>query len=457
MKIKRSLALVLSFLLLVGTLSACGEAAPTATAPGETPVNTEDVQNTEAAVPTQTPENPTQTPEATTTPDPNAPENALSGHYMQTKVTRTVHRISTEGIEYSDDPTVEEYRYTLNSRETYDATGKLLERFEFDKEGRWTKRAFYDSKNKAWLEANYDFDCLPVELFCKDFLLNGVLYKEGKAEKNYSTAEYDEQGRLIKYSCKPDFPNPENLGFLYDSTEKVLLNYDIQWLEDGGVQIERYYDPITEKYSFTSRFIWNYDADGKLVKKTEKSAATNIDQNEYEYEYDVDGVAVRITEYVTPTNEKRRICGVYEYDENGNMISSKNRPFLFEDKLEDSEQYEYEYDDRGNLIKVHVTYYYTTGASTTPYEAEYDEDGRLIREVHRGYEDFHCEYAYNERGDLIRKKVETYFKGELTGWTEYEYELTEATVAQWKFAQQTEERTGKLYEESLFRWVPGKI
>lgn len=216
----------------------------------------------------------------------------------------------------------------------------------------------------------------------------------------------------------------------------VLVRESVQ---RNGMVIDYDYDErgdMTKKtYSYEEKpdethyieYTTQYQDDGsKIVLESQdvlESTGEAVFDETYEYEYNPDGLLIRKTGFNGDGEYQGEI--LYEYDENGNLISQsegKTGPGIT------SLARNYEYDDAGNLIK--EIQYDFSGEVNQYWTYEYDQDGKLT--VEHNYnpegeemiEGVECQwkYEYDEEGRVIEEWRESVEGGHKYIWYEYEYD-----------------------------------
>ncbi|XP_055882530.1 uncharacterized protein LOC106061672 isoform X1 [Biomphalaria glabrata] len=171
-------------------------------------------------------------------------------------------------------------------------------------------------------------------------------------------------------------------------------------------------DPITgekkkkkkNKIVSDGKYTYEYDEQGRVIKKTRIGAGGDDSGSEYEYEYDEHGNLI---------NERKKKGNKpgdgdeefeYVYDKDGKLIKKIRKGKGGDDS---GSEYEYEYDEHGNIIK-EKRKGKKPGEEDKEYEYIYDKDGKLIKKVRKGKGDddegSEYEYEYDKDGNLIGTK-----------------------------------------------------
>lgn len=216
----------------------------------------------------------------------------------------------------------------------------------------------------------------------------------------------------------------------------VLVRESIQ---RNGMVIDYDYDERGDKtketYSYKEKpdethykeYTTQYQEDGsKIVSESQdilEATGEAVFEETYEYEYNPDGLLIRKTGFKGNGEYQGEI--IYEYDENGNLISQsegKTGPGVT------SLAMSYEYDNAGNLIK--ETQYDFDGEVNQYWTYEYDQDGRQT--VKHNYNpageemikavECQWKYEYDGEGRIIEEWQESVNGGQKYEWYQYEYD-----------------------------------
>ncbi len=210
-----------------------------------------------------------------------------------------------------------------------------------------------------------------------------------------------------------DIEIPENAEYkqtatIYDSHgffERIVNIFD----ENDNVLINAVYTSENDEPP-TSRTIYIYDTDGRLIR--EEFYYNNRLRHYIEYEYDENGVMISDTEYTNLDNsEIHEIKTEYIYDDKGRLFAE----YGYQNDHQ-SGKIEYEYDEQDRLIK--DTFY---GRINSYRSYSYDENGNLSEKTNDG--EFGVTvtyYTYDENNCLI--KAEDYHDDEWIYTYEYKYE-----------------------------------
>ena len=183
-------------------------------------------------------------------------------------------------------------------------------------------------------------------------------YEEGQA-LSYCTRTYNKKGNLICYTSGSGDQLTEDfrrqITYNINSDETLSIGYDSQ-----GEEVER----------TTSA----YDIDGNLLRM------------QYQYLDASSGTSIR-----WQTEET-----FYTYNENGNRLTGT----VYQNGIE-YKQIKYFYNGAGQLIQEVVRYLCSSYQETYKYLYEYDDNGNMITQIvmKNGTELDRYQYAYNENGD----------------------------------------------------------
>ncbi len=182
--------------------------------------------------------------------------------------------------------------------------------------------------------------------------------------------KYDEHNRII------EIQHALWDGTVDDGCERNIYQYD----KSGNLQTVTTYRGSKEKLVRHRVYEFEYDTDGKLIKKTTKSGINNQIMENVENEYDANGSLIK-----SVCNSYGEISETfYEYAPNG-KISLMNEI----DRNGKSHKTTYEYDAEGTLIK----------ESSEDFTSNYKyENGLLIKET---TENWYIEYKYFDNNRII--------------------------------------------------------
>lgn len=195
-----------------------------------------------------------------------------------------------------------------------------------------------------------------------------------------SEIRYDERGNKI-YTL--DESGRESF-FKYDENNNLLNDgdYDYTYDENGNL--------LSKKYVYDEFFLeeYKYDENGnktEFINKCNKYDNGTV----YHYEYNDQGKLCKITQ------EGSEDTGIFDYDENGNMIYEYN-PFA-ENGYSLGREYIYEYDDKNRVVAI-------IDKDNFEISLKYDENGNLIEENY-GLSFRDCYYEYDDHNRLLSKKT----------------------------------------------------
>lgn len=339
----------------------------------------------------------------------------------------------------------------------YDLTGYAWALRDGDNPASWAEGACIKAEEVyEYTDDGLELDSIERMEFDAEgnMLLDRFYHADGSPDYQYEY-EYDENGNTIaQYAFYYKRFDPT------DRWSQPILIMEREYNEDGKCIWRGYYDyDIDGKMRAISEHGYDYDASGNLVREWTQYATGTIQEemqvlsSEDLYEYDAAG---HLTEKIYYFDGERSYRWEYEYDENGKetvgyVYDCYNTGDLLERRCES------EYDEDGNL-KVYTEYINTGDIVVTEYEYDgngnrissythwYFEDGTLnFREKTEFYTgriptfyavdhgefgeiwESYVEYEYDERGDMTAEYKYRYDGNEmvLVGITKAEYEYDE--------------------------------
>ena len=212
-----------------------------------------------------------------------------------------------------------------------------------------------------------------------------------------------------------------------ESVQKNGMVIDYDYDERGDKTKETYSYKEKPDETHYKEYTTQYQEDGsKIVSESQdilEATGEAVFEETYEYEYDPDGLLIRKTGFKENGEYQGEI--IYEYDENGNLISQsegKTGPGIT------SLAMKYEYDNAGNLIK--ETQYDFDGEVNQYWTYEYDQDGKQT--VKHNYDpageemikavECQWKYEYDEEGRVVEEWQESVDGGHKYEWYQYEYD-----------------------------------
>ena len=205
----------------------------------------------------------------------------------------------------------------------------------------------------------------------------------------------------------------------------MVIDYDYD--ERGDMTKKTYSYKEKPNETHYKEYTTQYQEDGsKIVSESQdilEATGEAVFEETYEYEYNPDGFLVRKTGFKENGEYQGEI--IYEYDENGNLISQsegKTGPGVT------SLAMSYEYDDAGDLIK--ETQYDFDGEVNQYWTYEYDQDGKqtVVHNYNPAGEEMvtavECQwkYEYDEEGRVAEEWQESIDGGHKYEWYQYEYD-----------------------------------
>lgn len=280
------------------------------------------------------------------------------------------------------------YVYDLLNRliEKKDSYGNVIEKLEYDEQGRQTKSI--DANNNS---IKYEYDKVDNVVKIIDELESVETFEY---DANYNKTKHtDKNGNVTKY----EYDNKNNLTKVTNAlNENTLYEYDnagnVTKLTDGKGNITRYeYDKSSNETKKIDQLgneeVKVYDKNGNLIKITTNNNDTFV------YEYDVHGRMVK-----EKCGDKEAI--IYTYDANDNVLTLGGITKTYDNlnrvtKVEqDGKQVNYEYDDNEKTRKV-------INSSGSIKTEKYDNENRLQKVIEDEEE---TEYIYNANGSLSKTK-----------------------------------------------------
>ncbi len=232
-------------------------------------------------------------------------------------------------------------------------------------------------------------------------MLTSELYENGlenidkKIEKTYN-----EKGQLI-------FQSETN--YSYDNSQKLenTFTYCHKYEYDsfGNVCYYEYYYKVgeSEEKNFVYYYRDTYDENGKKLKHE----FVNTESNTYdrEYTYDENGFLIKDTE--TKKNEITVI--EYKVNERGDSTEKKTTSWHTDNDKEPYvfvETFAYEYDEKGRQTKIITT---NANGTTETQEYAYNERGDIIRDTSIDYNgkirEEKTDFEYHENGKISKKTM----------------------------------------------------
>lgn len=347
-------------------------------------------------------------------------KNALARHYV------TVG-ISEGRLPYAPGTDVSAYRpvqekKVLKKTERYTEDGSFKEESFYDAQGNMTRTVRYDGHDGHLIEERfYDYDA------------QGNLIRDSRSDGSYlQEYAYDDAGNQISHIIKTPSSYSEEI-WRYDNYGNMIcrLSRSSPDAEMSGIRCE-----------------YEYDSQGRKIKKTECDNASGKIWTETEYSYETRGDMNIVTgtnyRFINNAGTRNRYFdGIeeYVYDNNGNEIKSAN---FFVDKhtqavdrsvLLQMDYKECVYDSQGNLIK--SDYYMAPVFDVRDDQGNikplsvpayvYDLDAKMLVPASDEccvVSSFSTEYNYDSFGNLIRLTNTEYMVGMYAGTdvTEYEYD-----------------------------------
>lgn len=266
-------------------------------------------------------------------------KNALARHYV------TVG-ISEGRLPYAPGTDVSAYRpvqekKVLKKTERYPEDGSFKEESFYDAQGNMTRTARYDGYDGRLIEERfYDYDA------------QGNLIREGRSDGSYlEEYAYDDAGNQISDIIKTPSSYSEKI-WRYDNYGNMICRLS-RSSPDGEMSGDRWE--------------YEYDSQGRTIKKTECDNASGKIWTETEYSYETRGNMNIVTEtkyrFINNAGTRNRYFdGIeeYVYDNNGNEIkrasffadfNKKRTQAVDRSVLVPMDYKEHVYDSQGNLIR----------------------------------------------------------------------------------------------------------
>ena len=250
-------------------------------------------------------------------------------------------------------------------------------------------------------------------------------YENGESSSN-EEYRYDSAGNNIEYkyiSCDNDGNTIEfvhtiweydsagnEIGYVtYDENGNIERRKECEYDANGNQTKEIYYDKDDKIQRKTEK---EYDAAGNVINSERYGSDVNYCRNRDTYTYDEYGKQIIHVAYRDgKITEKCK----YEYDENGNIIKT----VIYKNTVAIDYWFEYEYDENGRLIK--FVRYESDGTAGLWDEYEYDENDNVIWHKYNNDKEYHVqERKYDECGREIYIRYES--NGVVTDTWENEYD-----------------------------------
>ena len=273
----------------------------------------------------------------------------------------------------------------------YDKDGNLLMHLEYDDPE--LDEAFVEEKQRIRTEYEYD---------SKNNLIIETEYNSNDDVTLMIENVYDSQNNLIKEE-RFEGDGVDIREFEYNE------NGDVTNIYRSGSEQNRYLE-CEKEYN-----------QGELTKETYYFEGGSIDYY-IEYTYQNDLLIKESNFDASPLMEKNNEkATVYEYDEQGNMISKSTYHPMADPNMEDCDSEEYKYDDDGNVIECIKR---NSWGISSWKDFEFDNKGNEIKEIMRSSEGniaWTIEREYDSSGKLTKVKT---FDGEdnLIYWDEHVWE-----------------------------------
>lgn len=199
-----------------------------------------------------------------------------------------------------------------------------------------------------------------------------LVKKEDKdSDGRVITYHYDLDENLVKRIVALKNGNTETSEYTYDEKARVLSCKTISttdfWQNQTYTYDGNYGYMEEESKNGVSKYAYEYDDNGNLLKKTE-CKYTDLAPWITTYTYDANGNLIKV---VYTYDGKTVSTTEYTYNAEGQKLTSTS----------DSSKYTYSYDEKGNLSTVLYSYYNPTVGSnenTTNYAYVYDTYGNVI-------------------------------------------------------------------------------
>jgi len=275
------------------------------------------------------------------------------------------------------DPAPENYDIAYRKISTmYYYPGKLywIYESEYNDKGQLVKETDLTSSREIEEQRVYEYDD------------EGNLVRESELDK-YGTTEfvYDKHGNpltVTAYDKNGEWRYTQQYSYEYEYYSDGTLSHERQYLLhedfDGGRHLVSKIDynqdgnPVYSETNgdFSSVTTYEYDENGRLIKKFGDSSFSTGDTSTIEYEYDANGNVSAENHTNTigesgATTDRLKFKIVYEYDQYGNL--TKETDYDENGDLHNTQTYEYKYGE-GGVIET-VSYYFNGElSSVTAYE-----------------------------------------------------------------------------------------
>ena len=221
---------------------------------------------------------------------------------------------------YADDGKLTKIAYT-----DYDGTVSTVT-FTYDKRGNTVSETFYSD--------NYSYTHLREYNEKNQLIKESEIYDDG--EKYTVTYTYDARGNLIREVFESSYGSGSTTEYFYDDNNNMIK-------EIGPYETITYtYDAngnlILLAHSSGTNRVYTYDENGNLIREVQTSSYSDPDV--FTYEYNSDGKLIKKTSnYVD-----KAYVDTYTYDSNGNLIKFVSE-YVFDgpDESPDTTDVEYEF------------------------------------------------------------------------------------------------------------------
>lgn len=195
---------------------------------------------------------------------------------------------------------------------------------------------------------------------------------------------YDEEGNLSEFA-------------IYNGPKEKLVRFRVHNYEYSNGQLIKETERAGGNNKIIETIDYEYNADGNLIKKTEKSSYGTV--TETLYEYDSQGNQIKYTS----KNDMAKYIGIFTYDANGNCTSSEYTDYNGE-TITNKSSYKFEYDNEGVITKEYFTQtIYNPESETEEISAETTyiyENGLLLKKV---ADDSIVEYEYHDNNRIVTR------------------------------------------------------
>jgi len=351
----------------------------------------------------------------------------------------------THEYEYScraDDPT-----HTYRSKHVYyDKDGYKYVTF-YNEQGHVTKEIYYDNDGEIDYERNheYTFDNKGNILSQKEYI-DGKLsieyeysYKTSHPSETYQSKRIDYRGDSTK-RVEIYNENRETVSATeYDAEGNVTYNFTFEYEYDGNGKLLKRREYENGRLVETSEYAYYPDGSGdtyfnKLIMYYEDSSYRIVvyntrgsidsdthyfaDFTKHETIYDGNGNELSETYYDADGNISEKYTYEYTLDDKNNVVFEKE---YRDGKLYSETEYSYRTDDPDNVYASQRIYYYNDLSKEI---VKYDEYSATVSEVvydAQGNVTFSATYEneYDNEGNFLNEKK--YEDGVLTCWWEYSY------------------------------------